>query len=361
MTAERIRILAVDDDPTTRLMVSRILEKSGYEVIAAGGGHEAIDQLRRHPDITILITDWDMGDMDGIEFVRIVRREFVEPYRFIIMLTARTGSEDAIQALQVGADEFVAKPVSAAELTARVQTATRLVGVQMRDALIVSLAKLAESRDTDTGDHLVRTRTYCRLLAEVMRESDPTISSDLPGLMELCSVLHDIGKVGIRDDVLLKPGRLTPEEFEEMKRHTTIGSDTIETALASAPNSPMLQVARDIVRHHHERWDGAGYPDGLAGEAIPLPARIMSVADVYDALRSRRVYKPAMPHEQAAAIILEGRGTQFDPAVVDAFAAVAEQFRSIGDAAGEADVAAEVAIGDGDDAAPREPGLKRAA
>lgn len=193
---------------------------------------------------------------------------------------------------------------------------------EARDAVILAMAKLAENRDPETGTHLERVQSYCRVLSEALATTpkyEKIIDRAFIENIVRSSPLHDIGKVGIPDNILLKPGRLTPEEFDVMKRHSTIGGDTIRALIEQGRNQSFLQMGMEIAYHHHERYNGKGYPDGLAGEDIPLSARIMALANVYDALTSRRVYKEPMPHEQAAAIIREDTGTHFDPDVAWAF------------------------------------------
>jgi len=214
------------------------------------------------------------------------------------------------------------------------EVARRVKEVQtIQDTTIMAMGSLAETRDNETGNHIRRTQHYVRALAEELRKS-PKFGKDLDDatveMLYKSAPLHDIGKVGIPDRILLKPGKLTPEEFEIMKTHTTLGRDAILAAekQLDAPSS-FLQCAREIAYSHQEKWDGSGYPEGLVGPLIPLSARLMAVADVYDALISRRVYKPAMPHEKAVGIIREGKGRHFDPDVVDAFEAVLDQFQKI--------------------------------
>ncbi len=191
--------------------------------------------------------------------------------------------------------------------------------LESRNALIHGLAKLADYRDTDTGDHLERIGSYARLLAGALRERYPRITDEWTERLVLASSLHDIGKVGIPDDVLLKPGKLTPEERRIMERHTLIGADTLLSTRSDFGHDALIDMGIRIALQHHEKWDGSGYPFGLSGEQIALSARIVALADVYDALTSARVYKDAMTHEQAIEIIDKGRGTHFDPDVVDAF------------------------------------------
>jgi putative two-component system response regulator len=197
---------------------------------------------------------------------------------------------------------------------------------------IFSLAKLAESRDPETGAHLERIREYCHVLAAELARRDEyaaEMGGDYVHLIYLTSPLHDIGKVGIPDAVLLKPGKLNPDEFAVMKTHAEIGARTLSALVETSPEAKYLQMARDIAWTHHEKFDGSGYPRGLAGHDIPLCGRIVAVADVYDALTTRRVYKPAFSHEKARSIILEGCGSHFDPDVVDAFLAVEDQILRI--------------------------------
>jgi response regulator RpfG family c-di-GMP phosphodiesterase len=198
-----------------------------------------------------------------------------------------------------------------------------------RDVAIVSLSALAESRDNETGAHIVRTQEYVKVLAENLSLSDKYASLLTPQYIELLyksAPLHDIGKVGIPDNVLLKPGKLTFDEFEIMKTHASIGAQALSTAEKQLGTSSFLQIAKEISLSHHEKWNGSGYPNQLSGEAIPLSGRLMALADVYDALISKRVYKPAFTHDEAKKIILEGDGIHFDPDVIQAFLAVETQF-----------------------------------
>lgn len=201
-----------------------------------------------------------------------------------------------------------------------------------RDASILGLASLAETRDNETGGHILRTQHYVRVLAQqlaLLPESQPQLTEDVIELLYKSAPLHDVGKVGIPDSILLKPGKLTDEEFEIMKGHPQIGADALQVAEDQLGSNSFLQYAREISLTHHEKWDGSGYPNRLKGRDIPVSGRLMALADVYDALISKRVYKPAFSHEKARDIILEGRGIHFDPDVVDAFIAVEQQFVSI--------------------------------
>jgi len=250
--------------------------------------------------------------------------------------------------LSLGAVDYIGKPFKASLVKNRV--ANQLELKRHRDRLdelvrertqelaltkevtIEAMATLAEWRDPETGGHIKRTQNYVRILAEYMAANPkyaPQLDENTIELLYLSAPLHDVGKVSIPDSILLKPGRLTDEEFTEMKRHTTRGRDALAAAERKLGGNSFLRLAREIAYGHHERWDGKGYPQSIAGEAIPLPARLMSLADVYDALTSRRVYKPALPHEEVATMIRQGRGEQFDPDVVDAFVQLQDEFQTI--------------------------------
>ncbi|HTN77366.1 MAG TPA: HD domain-containing phosphohydrolase, partial [Pirellulaceae bacterium] len=219
-----------------------------------------------------------------------------------------------------------------AELIVRVRSGERILGMETREMAIFALAKLAESRDPETGHHLDRVRNYCRVLARhvaTMPKYQHEVDAEFIRLIYQTSPLHDIGKVGIPDSVLLKPGQFNAAEFAVMQQHTRIGAATLEAALERYPEARFLKIARDIALTHHERFDGTGYPAGLRGEDIPLCGRIVAIADVYDALTSKRVYKPAFEHSVARSIILKDSGTHFDPDLVDAFLAVEDEFIAI--------------------------------
>ena len=327
-----MRILIVDDDEFTAEMLQFSLEEFGYEVTVAGNGREALELIRSGL-YHLVVSDWEMPEMTGVELCREVRRRYASGYVYIILLTARRGTDNIVDGLNAGADDFISKPFHPQELCVRLRAGERILTIESRDVTIFSLAKLAESRDSDTGAHLERMREYCRVLAEDLAGQEKfsdEVDGDYVQLIFMTSPLHDIGKVGIPDSVLLKNGPLSREEFEIMKQHTVIGSQTLDAAAQAHPEAKFLGMARDIARSHHEQFDGAGYPDGLAGEAIPLCGRIVALADVYDALTTKRVYKPAFPHKKAREIILDGRGTQFDLDVVAAFLRNEDRFLEIG-------------------------------
>jgi putative two-component system response regulator len=316
-----MKILVVDDDKFYRRILTEALLEKGHEIVTAENGVEATKQLFSN-SVRMVITDWVMPEMDGPALCRWIRAQMFPGYTYIIMLTSRNGKSDVIEGLKSGADEFLMKPFDPVELETRIRVAERILSAEHHYMVIFALAKLAESRDPETGRHLDRIREYSRLLGNAL-----ALTSELSGGLSradiesiyLTSPLHDIGKVGIPDAILLKPGSLEPAEFEIMKTHTIIGGTTLGQALAQYPGAQFLKTARDIAFWHHERYDGSGYPHGLAGDDIPVSARIVALADVYDALTSKRPYKKAFSHEEARSYILDQRGKQFDPAVVDCY------------------------------------------
>jgi putative two-component system response regulator len=316
-----MRVLVAEDDCISADILSNMLEKFGYEVTVARDGQEAFELIRTGR-FQLVISDWEMPIINGPELCRLIRQRRGSGYVYVILLTSHGGVNNVVQGLDAGADDFLTKPYQPEELHVRLRTGERIISLESRDMIIFTLAKLAETRDRATGMHLDRIRVYCRILAEDLSHLEKfrdVVDGDFVQLLYLTSPLHDIGKVGIPDEVLLKPGRLTPEEFALMQQHTIIGGNTLQAAVNAHPEAQFLAMARDIAMTHHERYDGTGYPRGLASEEIPLAGRITALADVYDALTSERVYKSAYSHETSQSIILEGRGTQFDPDVVDAF------------------------------------------
>ena len=322
-----MRILIVDDDDIALRLLATVLQQAGHDVDQARDGDEALERVRAGVH-RLIISDWDMPHMDGLTLCRKVRAMSTN-YIYFMLLTAHNSTQDIVEGLSAGADDFVVKPFKAAEMLLRVRTGERLLSLETRDIAIFSMAKLAESRDAETGRHLERVRCYSQRLARQLMESSAYREQIDDGFVRLIyetSPLHDIGKVGIPDSILLKPGKLTDEEFAIMKTHTLLGQQTLTAALEKYPEAQFLRFASDIVACHHERFDGSGYPRGLAGQEIPLCARIVALADVYDALTSKRIYKTAFSPDEARQIIVEGAGTHFDPEVVQAFRAVADDF-----------------------------------
>ncbi len=326
-----MQVLIVDDSKLALMALKGLLMNAGYEVLTAMNGQEALEILKKNP-ARMVISDWEMPVMNGIEFCRAVRAEDFPGYIYFLLLTSHNSVEEMVLGLSAGADDFVAKPYSPDEVLARIRSGERILSLETRDVAIFAMAKLAESRDVDTGAHLERVQYYCRTLSQQMATVDKyreIINPEFVRLIFQTSPLHDIGKVGIPDSVLLKPGRLDPQEFEIMKTHTTIASQTLDAALKKFPGVSFLKMARDIAATHHERFDGTGYPNRLKGYDIPLCGRIIALADVYDALISKRVYKQAFTHDSAKSVIVEGSGTHFDPDVVESFLAREEQFVAI--------------------------------
>ncbi|WP_426335971.1 response regulator [Pseudoduganella sp. R-31] len=351
----RKTVLLVDDSPDNLVLMNDLL-KDLYKVKVANSGEKAlrIATTGQPPDVVLL--DVMMPEMDGYEVCRRLKANPTTRDIPIIFLTAKSEVEDEQLGLDLGAVDYITKPISPAITLARVRNhlmlkehadflrdqnefleqevreRTREV-VAIQDVTILAMASMAETRDSETGNHIRRTQFYVKALAERLK-GHPRFSAVLTdsyiNLLFKSAPLHDIGKVGIPDRILLKPGRFEPHEFEIMKTHTTLGRAAIEHAERSL-GTPMafLSIAKEIAHSHQEKWDGSGYPEGLAGEAIPVSARLMAVADVYDALISRRVYKDGMPHEQAVQIITEGKGKHFDPDIVDAFIGLQEEFRAI--------------------------------
>jgi putative two-component system response regulator len=348
-------ILVVDDTPDNLALMSSLL-KDDYKVKIANGGEKALKIAASDSPPDLILLDIMMYGMDGYEVCQRLKRDPRTMDIPVIFLTAKTEVEDEKKGLELGAVDYITKPISPPIVMARVKNHLALKAVAdflrdqndflelevakrtrevmaIQDVTILAMASLAETRDSDTGNHIRRTQFYVKALAEKLRAhprfawfmTDTNIN-----MLFKSAPLHDIGKVGIPDHILLKPGRFEPHEFELMKTHTTLGRDAIvhaENALGT--NVDFLSFAKSIALSHQEKWDGSGYPHGLAGDDIPIPARLMAIADVYDALISRRVYKEGMPHENAVLIMAEGRGTHFDADMLDAFVDIQEEFRAI--------------------------------
>lgn len=330
-TAKPMKVLVADDDEIGRDMVEHMLTQAGFQVYAAADGKEALE-IQAREGIRLVVSDWEMPELDGIELCRKIRENESEGYTYVILLTSHNRPDDIVLGMSEGADDFIAKPFHAAELLVRVRAGQRILSLETREMTIFALAKLAESRDNETGQHLERVQRFALTLTQELARSSPyanLIDPEFIRLVYQTSPLHDIGKVGIPDSVLQKPGKLTPEEFEVMKRHALLGAETLDAALEKYPEARFLRVAREIAATHHERWNGSGYPLGLSGTDIPLSGRIVAVADVYDALTSKRCYKPAYTHEEARSILVGDAGKHFDPVVIQAFLAIEAEFVKI--------------------------------
>ncbi|NBB95569.1 MAG: response regulator [Planctomycetes bacterium] len=325
------KALVVEDDPSATHLLQHPLESLGYGVLTATNGKDAFDIIRQQR-CRLVVSEWTLPEMNGAELCRAIRSQIVDAYVYFVMVSSRGETRDIIDAFSAGIDDYVVKPFEAAEFAARLRTAERILSLETRDMAIFAMAKLAESRDPETGGHLERVREYSRVIASELSLSGPyadVVDTEFVHLMYVTSPLHDIGKVSIPDHVLLKPGRLDDREYEIMKSHAEAGAWTLALALNQYPQAQFLQMASDIALYHHERWDGNGYPMGVAEQDIPLSARVFSVADVYDALSSKRVYKEAYSHDIARSIIGKGSRSQFDPEVVRGFLAAESTVREI--------------------------------
>ncbi|MBI1367982.1 MAG: response regulator [Planctomycetes bacterium] len=349
-------ILLVDDDETNLAILEEIL-RDVYPLILARDGEEALAMYRQHKPPLVLL-DIMMPKMNGYDVCRAIKQQDKARFTQVILLSAKASMEERVRGYEAGADDYLTKPFEEEELKAKVRVHLRLCEalmelndararteldngkleqlvrrrtnelIETRDLVVFGLAKLADSRDPETGDHLERIRAYCRILSEHLAQHGPfagQITDAFIHTIYLSSPLHDIGKVGIPDAILLKPGRLTDSEFDIMKRHAAIGAEALQDVAQHGTCGGFLQMAIDIARSHHERFDGTGYPDGLSGGAIPLSARIVAVADVFDALTSVRVYKSAYSTEVARTMIINESGKHFDPTVVEAFIACYDQ------------------------------------
>lgn len=348
-------VLVVDDTPDNLKLMSGLL-KDLYRVKIANSGEKAVSIATSETPPDLILLDIMMPGMDGHEVCRRLKASHRARDIPVIFLTAMTSQDDEEIGLKLGAVDYITKPISPPILMARVETHLKLKASAdflrdkaeyletevdrrtrevsaIQDVTILAMASLAETRDSDTGNHIRRTQHYVLVLAEKLKDH-PRFAAALDAaaidMLFKSAPLHDIGKVGIPDRILLKPGRFEPHEFEIMKTHTTLGRDAIEHAERSL-GTPVafLSMAKQIAYAHQEKWDGSGYPLGISGDDIPIPARLMAVADVYDALISRRVYKEGMPHDDAVRIIREGSGSHFDPDVVETFLALKAEFAAI--------------------------------
>jgi len=369
MVSDKADVLMLDDQPENLHLLTNLLG-GDFRVHPFSDASKFMAYVEQGKQADLILLDVVMPGRDGYEVCAWLRGRRELEHVPIIFLTSLTSAEDERKGLGLGANDYIGKPFSPPIVLTRVRhhvslgrtlriiadqndhldekvrertveleranTALRLKSEEIekvQDATIIAFSSLAETRDNETGLHLRRTQNYVRELAGELKRH-PRFAAELDDtaiqLLYKSAPLHDIGKVAIPDHILLKPGKLTPEEFDIMKTHAAAGRDAIAAAEnGMGEGSSFLSAARDIAYGHHEKWDGSGYPQGLAGEAIPLFARIMAVADVYDALISNRVYKAGMPHAKAAGIITEGRGGHFDPDICDHFLLIQQRFASI--------------------------------
>ena len=352
---EKKTVLVVDDTPDNLALLSGLL-KDLYRVKVASSGEKALKIARGSETPDLILLDIMMPGLSGYDVCAQLKQDPATREVPVIFLTAMAATEDEKRGLELGAVDYITKPISPPIVLARVATHLQIKAAAdflrdendylesevarrtreisaVQDVTILTLASLAETRDADTGNHIRRTQFYVRVVAEKLQDHPRfrhALDRTTIEMLFKSAPLHDIGKVGIPDRILLKPGRLDADEFEIMKTHTTLGRDAIQHA-EDRLGMPVafLSFAKEIAYFHQEKWDGSGYPEGRGGDDIPVSARLMAVADVYDALVSRRVYKEGMPHEQALQILLAGRGTHFDPDVVDAFVARGDEILAI--------------------------------
>jgi putative two-component system response regulator len=359
---EKPLVLVVDDSPLNLSSISGLL-KDLYRVKVANNGERCLKIAQSDTPPDLILLDIMMEGMDGYEVCQRLKGNPLTAGIPVVFLTGKSAVADEEKGLLLGAVDYITKPISPPIVMARVKThltlkaaadflinhnqflenevakrTREILAIQrelldIQDVTIMALASLAETRDNETGNHLRRTQHYIKVLAEKLK-SHPRfcdfLSDSNIDLLFKSAPLHDIGKVGIPDYILLKPGRLTEEEFKLMKLHSRLGRDSLEKAEQQFGKPvPFLRLAKEIAYFHHEKWNGSGYPDGLTGDAIPASARLMALADVYDALISQRVYKDSLSHDFAANMLIAGRGEHFDPDVVDAFIALQDEFKEI--------------------------------
>lgn len=356
-------LLVIDDTPDDLALIAGLLSPH-YQVLVANGGEKGLRLAQRQPAPDLVLLDIMMPGLDGYEVCRQLKNDAATQDIPVIFLTGKSSIEDEQMGFAEGAVDYVTKPVSPPLLLARVATHLALKKssdflrnrnawleqeiarrdqqmTAIQDVTILTMASMAETRDTETGNHIRRTQNYVKTLALHLKDhprfSDYLTDENIDTLYK-SAPLHDIGKVGIPDRILLKAGKLTADEFEVMKTHAILGWMAINNAEKSlGVQADFLTVAKEIALFHQEKWDGSGYPEGRKGEYVPISARLMAVADVYDALICRRVYKAAMPHSLAVSIIVRGSGQHFDPVIVDAFVALQGEFVAIAEPYADSD------------------------
>ena len=357
-SSEQTKIVLIVDDTADNLAVLGALLKPLYTVRIAKSGPRALLIAAQEPQPDLILLDIMMPDMDGYEVIKLLKVKPETKEIPVIFITALNSIQDEAKGLDLGAVDYISKPISAPILLSRVAThldlkiardmlrdnnawlekevAHRIEQYHLvQDISMRALANLAEARDNETGNHIIRTQSYVNLLAKklaTLPKYSQVLTKETIDNYTKAATLHDIGKVGIPDNVLLKPGKLNSEEWDVMKTHSQIGADAIWRAIKNETDIEavdFLNVAIKIAKYHHEKWDGSGYPEGLKGEQIPLPARLMALADVFDALISRRPYKAPFSIEETKELILQGKGQHFDPELVDAFEAVYDDFYKV--------------------------------
>ena len=323
-------ILVIEDEITQLKLLKRNLEKHGFNVLTEQNGQDGFATWSKNMmDIRIVITDLAVPGSDGFQVIKNIRKQ-ERVYTYIMVLTSSDDKESLIKALKNGADDFVTKPITTPELTLRLKGAEQRLRLHDHTCLVSGLAELAAERGGETKAHLQRTKRYCSILAaDLMKDRDDReqVQQLVDDIANIC-VLHDIGKNGITDALLMKRGKYTPREFEIVKDHTTIGG-RILMDLYQSTGSHYLLLGHEIALSHHEKWDGSGYPDGLAGTEIPLAARIMCFADIFDSLLSRKPYKDPMPLSYVKEFIAREKGKTFDPDIVESYGRNQQVFEQI--------------------------------
>ncbi|MCX7615399.1 MAG: two-component system response regulator [Clostridiales bacterium] len=345
--AEQQKVLIVDDTPENIYILTEIL-KDQCDVSVAINGEKALKIAAMDPSIDLILLDIMMPEMDGYEVFAKLKANPKTANIPVIFVTALTAVENEAKGLDLGAVDYITKPFNPALIRARVKNHLELKNYRdkleeivrektnelmiTRDVAIETLGSLAEYRHLETGYHIKRTMNYVRLLAEKLQDHPnykAFLSDEMLEHLWKSAPLHDIGKVGVPDSILMKPGKLTPEEFAEMQKHTIYGRDALAASASKLGPNSFLKIAQEMAYTHHEKWDGSGYPQGLKGAEIPVSGRLMAVADVYDALITRRVYKPALSQHQTVDIIRNGSGTAFDPEIVKVFLQYKDHFHRI--------------------------------
>jgi putative two-component system response regulator len=379
MADNRKTVFVVDDDLTS-LAVAKVALRERYNALTVNSGAQLLKILEKSiPDLILL--DIDMPEADGYETIKALKSNFRTADIPVVFLTAHSNSESELMGITLGAVDYIIKPFSAPLLLKRIEMHLMMESqkhllesqnqelktqhyelerqkqelikfnsklqemvdakvktiLELQGALLRSMAELVESRDDITGGHIERTQSYLGALLEALK-AQGIYNGEVAGwdlnLVLMSAQLHDVGKIAVKDSILNKPGRLTPEEFEEVKKHTTFGGKVIDKIMESTSERTFLIYAKTFAMTHHEKWDGSGYPSGLKGEGIPLLGRLMAVADVYDALVSDRPYKRAFTHDEAVRIIMDGRGTHFDPTLADMFLSISDEFETVSSALG---------------------------
>ena len=326
-----MKVLIAVEDCKCRETLQMLVRRLGYESLTAADGETGF-MIWRADRPRIVITGWHMPAVNGLDLCQKIRASEGSRYTYIIIITPNNLTDEIVRGLDAGADTYITHPFTSAELEAKISVGRRIMDIESRDLVIFAISKLVESRDYETGHHLERMRHYTTIISEYLYDQKLYPEIVNPSFIDniyLTSPLHDIGKVGIPDHILLKTDRLDDQEWEIMKTHTIIGYDTLMATANHQIKTDYLQMGAEIALSHHEKYDGTGYPQGLAGEQIPLSARIVALADVYDALVSKRVYKNAYPHEVSRSIIVKSAGKHFDPVIVEAFIACEDKFVEI--------------------------------